>query len=227
MSTYSFLTTDLINTTENDSTEFADQIPYFIEKAEIRLTKDLDDFGLDVFTTITLSASNPTVSLPSGTRVVRNVNYTTSASTTGVSAGVKVNLLQRTYEYAIDYFPYASASTGVPRYYSRKNNTSIYIVPTPTSTLSGEIQTVSRPAALTSANPTNYFSEFCYDALFYSCMIESSVFMKNFENMTLFETRYKNAIDGLRNQARRTRQDDMQSANSPTGGPNTLIQGSN
>ena len=53
MSTYSFLTTDLINTTENDSTEFADQIPYFIEKAEIRLTKDLDDFGLDVFTTIT------------------------------------------------------------------------------------------------------------------------------------------------------------------------------
>jgi hypothetical protein len=45
--------------------------------------------------------------------------------------------------------------------------------------------------------------------------------------MTLFETRYKNAIDGLRNQARRTRQDDMQSANSPTGGPNTLIQGSN
>ena len=227
MSTYSFLTTDLINTTENDSTEFADQIPYFIEKAEIRLTKDLDDFGLDVLTTITLSASNPTGSLPSGTRVVRNVNYTTSASTTGVSAGVKVNLLQRTYEYAIDYFPYASASTGVPRYYSRKNNTSIYIVPTPTSTLSGEIQTVSRPAALTSANPTNYFSEFCYDALIYSWMIEASVFMKNFENMTLFETRYKNAIDGLRNQARRTRQDDMQSANSPTGGPNTLIQGSN
>ena len=58
-------------------------------------------------------------------------------------------------------------------------------------------------------------------------MIEASVFMKNFENITLFETRYKNAIDGLRNQARRTRQDDMQSANSPTGGPNTLIQGSN
>ena len=92
MSTYSFLTTDLINTTENDSTEFSDQIPYFIEKAEIRLTKDLDDFGLDVFTTITLSASNPLVTLPTGTRVVRNVNYTTSASTTGVSAGVKVNL---------------------------------------------------------------------------------------------------------------------------------------
>ena len=227
MSTYSFLTTDLINTTENDSTEFADQIPYFIEKAEIRLTKDLDDFGLDVFTTITLSASNPTVSLPSGTRVVRNVNYTTSASTTGVSAGVKVNLLQRTYEYAIDYFPYASASTGVPRYYSRKNNTSIYIVPTPTSTLSGEIQTVSRPAALTSANPTNYFSEFCYDALFYACMIEANRFMKNPNGVQLYQGDYVNAVEGLRNQARRSRQDNMETAHNPSGGPNVLVKGSN
>ena len=227
MSTYSFLTTDLINTTENDSTEFADQIPYFIEKAEIRLTKDLDDFGLDVFTTITLSASNPTVSLPSGTRVVRNVNYTTSASTTGVSAGVKVNLLQRTYEYAIDYFPYASASTGVPRYYSRKNNTSIYIVPTPTSTLSGEIQTVSRPAALTSANPTNYFSEFCYDALFYACMIEANRFMKNPNGVQLYQGDYVNAVEGLRNQARRSRQDNMETAHNPSGAPNVLVKGSN
>ena len=227
MSTYSFLRTDLINTTENDSTEFADQIPYFIEKAEIRLTKDLDDFGLDVFTTITLSASNPTVSLPSGTRVVRNVNYTTSASTTGVSAGVKVNLLQRTYEYAIDYFPYASASTGVPRYYSRKNNTSIYIVPTPTSTLSGEIQTVSRPAALTSANPTNYFSEFCYDALFYACMMEANRFMKNPNGVQLYQGDYVNAVEGLRNQARRSRQDNMETAHNPSGGPNVLVKGSN
>ena len=227
MPNYSFLKTDIINTIENNSSEFEEHIPYFVEKAEGRLVKELDDSGLDNYSTFSFTASDPVVSLPDDTLVVRNVNFTTSVSTAAIPANSKVNLLQRTYEYAIDYFPYASASTGVPRYYSRKNNTSIYIVPTPTSTLSGEIQTVSRPAALTSANPTNYFSEFCYDALFYSCMIEASVFMKNFENMTLFETRYKNAIDGLRNQARRTRQDDMQSANSPTGGPNTLIQGSN
>ena len=45
MSTYSYLLTDLKNTAENDSTEFTEQIPKFIEKTEIRLTKDLDDFG--------------------------------------------------------------------------------------------------------------------------------------------------------------------------------------
>ena len=220
MSTYSYLVTDLKNTAENDSTEFADQIPYFINKAELQLTKDLDDFGLDVFTTITLSASNPIVSIPSGTRLIRNVNYTTSVSS------IKTNLLQRTYEYAIDYFPYASASTGTPRYYARKNNTQIYIVPTPASTVTGEIQTVARPASLTSASPTNYYSEFCYNALFYRCMFEANFFMKNWEVSQVWEAQYKNSIDGLRNQARRTRQDDMETPRNPLGGPDTIIQGS-
>ena len=221
MSTYSYLLTDLKNTAENDSTEFTEQIPKFIEKTEIRLTKDLDDFGLDSFTTITLTAGNPIVSVPSGTRVVRNVNYTTSASS------IKTNLLQRSYEYAIDFWVYASADTGTPRYYARKNNTQIYIVPTPSSTVTGEIQTVSRPASLTSAAPTNYYSEFCYNALFYGCMSEASMFMKSWDTVPLWEQQYKNAVDGLRNQARRTRQDDMESANSPVGGPDTVIQGAN
>ena len=220
MSTYSYLVTDIKNTAENDSTEFLDQIPYFINKAELQLTKDLDDFGLDVFTTITLSASNPIVSIPVGTRLIRNVNFTTSVS------NIKTNLLQRTYEYAIDYFPYASASTGTPRYYARKNNTQIYIVPTPASTVTGEIQTVARPASLTSASPTNYYSEFCYNALFYRCMFEANFFMKNWEVSQVWEAQYKNAIDGLRNQARRTRQDDMETPRNPLGGPDTIIQGS-
>ena len=220
MSTYSYLVTDIKNTAENDSTEFLDQIPYFINKAELQLTKDLDDFGLDVFTTITLSASNPIVSIPVGTRLIRNVNFTTSVS------NIKTNLLQRTYEYAIDYFPYASASTGTPRYYARKNNTQIYIVPTPASTVTGEIQTVARPASLTSASPTNYYSEFCYNALFYRCMFEANFFMKNWEVSQVWEAQYKNAIDGLRNQARRTRQDDMETPRNPVGGPDTIIQGS-
>lgn len=220
MSTYSYLVTDIKNTAENDSTEFLDQIPYFINKAELQLTKDLDDFGLDVFTTITLSASNPIVSIPVGTRLIRNVNFTTSVS------NIKTNLLQRTYEYAIDYFPYASASTGTPRYYARKNNTQIYIVPTPASTVTGEIQTVARPASLTSASPTNYYSEFCYNALFYRCMFEANFFMKNWEVSQVWEAQYKNSIDGLRNQARRTRQDDMETPRNPVGGPDTIIQGS-
>jgi hypothetical protein len=226
MPTYSYLKTDIINTAENDSTEFSDQISYFVERAEERLMKELDDSGLDYYTSVTLSVGNPVVSLPDGALIVRNVNYKTS-----VSSNIKT-LLQRPYEYAIDYWGYASASTGTPRYYARKNNTSIYIVPTPASTVTGEIQYTKRPLALssatgTSATTSNYFSEFCYNALFNACMIESYIFMKSWNTVPIWEAQYKNSIDALRNQARRTRQDDMESATSPIGGPDTIIQGAN
>ena len=58
-------------------------------------------------------------------------------------------------------------------------------------------------------------------------MIEANYFIKDFQVLQAWEAKYKNSIDALRNQARRTRQDDMQSANSPTGGPNPVIQGAN
>ena len=232
MPNYSFLKTDIINTIENDSSGFETQISFFVEKAEDRLIKELDDPGLDNYSTFSFTASDPVVSLPADALVIRNVNYTTSVSTTDVPASSKVNLLQRTYEYAIDYFPFASASTGTPRYYSRKTNTQIYIVPTPASAVSGEIQYTRRPLALASATGTsvttsNYFSEFCYNALFSACMIEASYFIKDLNAVATWETKYKNSVDGLRNQARRMRQDDMQVAASPAGGPNPVIQGAN
>ena len=224
MGTYSDLKTAIVNTTENDGTEFSSVIPDFISRTELRMTKDIDDCGLDSYTAITLSASNPVVSLNDRVRIIRNVNYTTSTSS------IKTSLLQRTYEYAIDYWPYVSASTGTPRYYARKNNTSIYIVPTPASTLTGEIQTVSQPLPLasatdTSVTTTNYFSEYCYDALFYGCMMEATMYMKDWQTLPLWQQQYEAAIITLRNQARRTRQDDMAVAASPAGAPDPVQQG--
>ena len=224
MPNYSFLTTDLVNTAENDSTEYENQIPKFIEKAEDRLIKELDDPGLDNFASFTFTASSPTVSLPVDSLIVRNVSFTTSTSS------LITPLLQRTYEYAIDYWPYASASVGTPRYYARKNNTSIYIVPTPTSALSGEIQYTRRPIPLssatgTSATTSNYFSEFTYNALFNACMVEASKFTKSWDIVQVWESSYTNSVDALRNQARRMRQDDMENPRNPVGGPDTVLQG--
>ena len=225
MPSYSFLKTDLINTTENDSSEYESQISNIVERAESRLMKELDDFGLDNYSSFSFTAGDPIVTVPEGTLVVRNVNYKTSASSNITP------LLQRTYEYAIDYFPHASASTGTPRYYSRKNNTEIYVVPTPASALTGEIQTTKRPLALSSATgasatTSNYFSEFCYNALFDACMVESMIFMKNFSLVPTMEQKYQSSINALRKQSRRTRRDDMQSPANPLGGPTPVVKGS-
>ncbi len=192
MSNYAYLKTDIINTTENDSTEFANQIPYFVQKSEIRLTKDLDDAGLTSYSSFTFTASDPVVSLPTETRIIRNVTYKTSASSNITT------LLQRPYEYAIDYWGYASAST-----------------PLGLASATG-----------TSATTSNYFSEYCYNALFYACMMEAVRFQKDSQGMQMWQGDYVNAVEGLRNQARRTRQDDMETPANPVGGPNTLVPGS-
>ena len=58
-------------------------------------------------------------------------------------------------------------------------------------------------------------------------MVESNYFIKDLQAVATWEGKYKNSIDALRNQSRRMRQDDMQVAASPAGGPNPVIQGAN
>jgi hypothetical protein len=224
MPNYSYLKTDLINTTENDSTEFSTQVSALVYKTELRMIKDLDDAGLTEYTNISVSSGNAgNIPLGDRVRVVRNVNYKVSTGTT------VTNLLQRTVEYVNDYWP-VSASTGTPRYYTRRDNSSIKIVPTPVSALTVEVQSQSQPLPLASATGTsvtisNYFSQYCYEALFTGCMVEATMYMKDWTTLPVWQTEYQNAIATLRNQARRTRQDDMAVAASPAGGPDTITQG--
>jgi hypothetical protein len=73
----------------------------------------------------------------------------------------------------------------------------------------------------------NYFSDYCYNALFAGCMIEATMYMKDWTTLPVWASEYQNAILKLNNQARRTRQDDMAVAASPAGGPDTITQGAN
>jgi hypothetical protein len=201
MANYTYLVTDIIDATENDGNEFVAAIPKMVNRVEERLVKALDDFGLVTTTTVTLSAGKNTLTLPAETRYVKNLRIEDS--------GTKINLLQRTDEFVYDYWP-VSASTGTPKYYAKKTNTNVIIAPTASATYSGELVYVARPAALTSVNQTNYFSDFCYDALFYGCMVEAGDFMKNYTVSNYYEQRYTNSVELLRNQSRRTRRDDME-----------------
>ena len=216
MASYTYLVNDIIEAAENDGSEFVTAISKMVNRVEERLTKALDDYGLVTTTTVTLSAGKNELTLPSGTRYVRNLRIEDS--------GTKINLLQRTDEFIYDYWP-VSASTGTPKYYAKKTNTNVIVAPTASATYSGELVYVARPTTLTSATPNNYFSDFCYDALFYGCMVEAGDFMKNYTVSNYYEQRYQNAVELLRNQSRRTRRDDMQAPaynfgdNTINGGP--------
>lgn len=216
MANYTYLVNDIIETTENDNSDFTSAIPKFVNRAELRLTKDLDDYGLVTYTSVAVSSGKNIINLPSGTRILKNFNINNS--------GTKINLLQRTDEFLNDYWN-VSASTGTPQYYARRDNTTVLIAPTAVSTVDGIIVHISRPTTLSSASDTNYFSDFCYNALYNASMVEALLFMKNYEAITVYESRYKEEVQALRNQARRTRRDDMETPASPAGGDNTILGG--
>ena len=56
-------------------------------------------------------------------------------------------------------------------------------------------------------------------------MMEATMYMKDWNTLPLWQQQYESAIITLRNQARRTRQDDMAVAASPAGAPDPVQQG--
>jgi hypothetical protein len=220
MASYLYLVDDITQACENDGTEFQTYIPKMVNRAEERMTRDLDDYGLVTYTSVAISADNNIVTLPAGTRVIKNFTVTLGASG-------KSPILQRTDEFINDYWPDATSTTDTPVYYARRNNTTIMIAPTTSQTYDAEIVHVNKPVALTTATPNNYFSDFCYDALFNASMVEAMMFMKDYPTAQLFEQRYAQSLQTLQNQARRTRRDDMEMPASPAGADNNLRIGAN
>ena len=91
MANYTYLVNELIAATENDSTEFLNFIPNMTNRAEERLVKDLDDYGLVSYTSVAVSSGTNKITLPTGTRIVKNFNIT--------SNGTKINLLINYWRY--------------------------------------------------------------------------------------------------------------------------------
>ena len=215
--TYNTLVTQIKNTMEDDGTEFETAIPDFIRRAELKLTHSLDNEGLTEYATSQFTASDPFLTLPTGTLIIKNVNFINSG-------GSRISLLLRTKEYVEDYWP-VRASVGVPKYYAKFRNDKILIAPTPTSSNSVELEYIIMPSALSTSKQSNYFTNFCENALFYASMVEACHFNKNATAAQVWEAQYQNEIILLANEARRNRRDDMETVASPAGSGDTMRTG--
>jgi len=215
---FNSLVSAIVETTENDGSEFLGALTNMIQRAQDKMMNDLDDQGLVSYASVAVSSGTAEVSVPTGGEIIKTFTIEVS--------GARTQLKHRPYEYMLDYWP-VSASTGTPRYYGFKTNTEIRVAPTPSATVDSQIGFIAQITTITSASPTNYFTQHCQNALFFATMIEASLFMKSFNTTQAWQQEYQGEIERLRNRARRSRQDDMQLNTSPAGGPNTLIAGSN
>lgn len=213
---YANLKQAVLEAAEDTSDEINSYFPVALDNAEQRLLKELDVLGLKAITTVTASASSPTFRKPSGYRLGFSLAYidpTTSAKTL---------LRKKTDDYLDEYWPNPT-SVGTPKFYADEDNLFFRIAPSPISTVNVEVKYLKRPTALTSANPTNYYTDFASDALFYATMIEIGIWQRNDMLTAKFSEMYVAARDSLNNEGRRQRRDDGINPANPEVGQNTLF----
>jgi len=74
----------------------------------------------------------------------------------------------------------------------------VYIVPSPTSTTDFEMAYTYRPTGLSSSTATSWLSTEAPDTLFYACLIEASIFMKEAPDITAsYTAKYQEALQRL------------------------------
>lgn len=214
--TYDALVSAVALAAENDDPFFTSALDTFIARAQARIARDLDTYGFVSYVTVTTSVSSPFITVPTSAIVIKSVDLNT--------AGRLSQLIMRTDEFLREYWP-DRTSVGAPKYYARYGFDRLLVAPAPASGTNFIFSAVETPPALTSATQTNWLTQYAEHALFYATMYEACMWMKNYPAADQWNKQYADAVGGLRNEARRTRQDDNANNENPSGADNNLIKG--
>jgi hypothetical protein len=198
--TYSSLRDDIIANMEEDSDEFLSALPTIISRAQQYLQKRMDAAQINRFVTVSCSAGSRELNLPVNLLVLKAVQAEVSGTTT--------NLLQQTNEYLTAYWP-TYLDVGSPKYYANKDTTAIFLAPTPVSNLPITLEYVARITVLSSAAPTNWFSENAENAFFAAGMMQANLWTKNASAAAIWKGTADEELAAANNEFRRSRRSDV------------------
>ena len=200
MTTYSELTTQILNYTEVSTDVLSSTITNdFIENTENRIFRDID---LDVFKshqTANLISSNAFLSLPGGTDPTPTSLGTVRTFQIYPASGTPTRdfLEQRDISFMNEYWP-DRTSTGTPRYWACWDHNTIYVAPTPDLAYNVELGITRLPTRLSSSNTTSWLGNNAPALLLYGCLAEAFKFLKGpAEMLQLYEQSYQRALQEL------------------------------
>ena len=185
MSTFSQLQTDIKNYMEDDGTEFTTSLTQFISNTELKLSRDLSTPEFKRKVTSAFTANDPFLTMPTDLVTLEHLQV--------IDSNVRTMLQLKSDEFLTEFWPNRT-STGVPRYYTYFDTSTIYVAPTPSSNLSLELSYKRRLPALSSSNTSNFLTTDAYDALLYGCLIEASLFNRNDKLVQYYTELYKKAV---------------------------------
>jgi hypothetical protein len=212
--TYSTLASDIIANMEEDSAEFVSALPSIIERAQNHLQRRLDPVNIIRFTEVSVSASNRTLTLPADLLVLKSIQVCATAGWN--------NLLEQNNEFLTAYWPdYTSVAPS--KYYAPKDNYSIYLAPTPHTNGTALVEYIPRVTILSSAYPTNYFSERADTAFFAAAMMYANAWTKNANAVNIWKAITDEELAVLNIEFTRARRSDT--VNRFGGSPENTIAG--
>ena len=187
MTTYAILKADLIDLTENNSSDFATESDQFIDTVELRLSRELRNCPeLYKHQTASLTIGDAYITKPSDLITMISFSLLSSASK-------RTAIEYRDVSFINEYWPTRS-STGTPKFYADWNDDVFVVAPTPSAALTIEMNYRKRFTALSSSNTTSWLTANAYDLLLYGCLIEAAIYDKNPQMMQLYEKRYQEAL---------------------------------
>ena len=191
MTTYAELKQNIKDFMEDDGTEFSNEIDKFIDLAELRISRDIITPEFKRKVTSAFSANDPFLTMPTDLVTLEHLQV--------INSNVRTLLLLKSDEFITEYWPNRT-STGIPKYYTYFDTSTIYVAPTPSSNLSLELSYKRRLPALSSSNTSNWTSINAADALLYACLIEASVFNRNYNLQDRYTAMYQQAVKAVNNE---------------------------
>jgi hypothetical protein len=166
----------------------------FIDLAEERLSRDLRIRATEATMNVTLASG--VAAIPSDYVQMKHVHI----------AGSPTQPLEvKESTWIFDQFPTRS-SDGKPRYVAEDGSSFVFGPYPDSSTYVLGGQYWKKPAALTTAAPTNEWTDNCPDVLLWACLCETAPFLKHDDRTLLWEEKYERSKERvMRAEKKRTR----------------------
>ena len=186
---YTEITNAIKEYTDNTETTFVNNIPNFVRQTEERIYRSILIPELRKNVTTSLTTSNRFLAKPTDFLAVFSIAVVDGSSNYSFLLPKDVNFIREAYP--------ATATSGLPLYYSLFDGDNFLLAPTPDSTYTVQLHYYYDPPSIVTSS-TSWLGDNAEATLLYGTLVEAYTFMKGEADIiSFYKTRYDEAMAGL------------------------------
>ena len=141
-----------------------------------------------------LVENTETLTKPTDLEPVRYLSVLTTATTR-----VQTQLIRKHESFLREYWPNPT-EVDTPKYFADLSAAAWLIAPTPGNDYPYHLSYKALATSITVATAGTWITQHAPDLLFFACMVEAYVFMKNMEQSQIWEARYQSLLNQIKAQ---------------------------